>query len=223
MKPPPPMFPQHGSTTASANATATAASTALPPARSTSTPTCGSAGRGFTTLDKTPFFDADGLATLKAYAQKHHLKTYADLKPLGPVKFGAPPENRTRYFGLVGLHQVYGLNNLQFTPLAEGLNYKALDSGQVDVATIFTTDPQLQSGKYTVLDDNKKLFGFQTVAMVVKQSVLKAEGPEFAQIINKVSSLLTLQAIIKMNAAVALQQQSPDKVAHEFLAANGLV
>jgi osmoprotectant transport system substrate-binding protein len=151
------------------------------------------------------------------------LKTYEDLKGLGPVKFGAPPENRTRYFGLVGLHQVYGLNNLQFTPLAEGLNYKALDSGQVDVATIFTTDPQLQSGKYAVLQDTKKLFGFQTVAMIVKQSVLKAEGPEFEQIINKVSSLLTLQAIIKMNAAVALQQQPPDKVAHEFLAANGLV
>ena len=39
MKPPPPMLPASGLTTASANWTATVASTAFPPARMTSTPT----------------------------------------------------------------------------------------------------------------------------------------------------------------------------------------
>jgi osmoprotectant transport system substrate-binding protein len=177
---------------------------------------------GFTLLAQTPFYDADGLAALNSYAKQNGLHTIADIKKLGKVTYGAPAENRTRYFGLVGLHQVYGLNNLQFVPLAEGLNYKALDSGQVKIATIFTTDPQLQSGKYTVLDDSKKLFGFQNVAPVVKSSLVQSEGPAFEQTINKVSSLLTLPAIIKMNAAVQLDQQSPATVAHQFLAANGL-
>jgi osmoprotectant transport system substrate-binding protein len=177
---------------------------------------------GFTLLDQTPFYDADGLATLNAYAKSKNLKTIADLKALGSVSYGAPAENRTRFDGLVGLKQVYGLNGLQFVPLAEGLNYKALDSGQVKVGTIFTTDPQLQSGKYTVLTDSKKLFGFQNVAPVVKQSVVTSEGPAFSTTINKVSALLTLPAIIKMNAAVQLDQQSPATVAHQFLAANGL-
>ena len=72
------------------------------------------------------------------------------------------------------------------------------------------------------LDDSKKLFGFQNVAPVVKSSLVQSEGPAFEQTINKVSSLLTLQAIIKMNAAVQLDQQSPATVAHQFLAANGL-
>ena len=177
---------------------------------------------GFELLEQTPFFDADALAVKKAYAQQNNLHTIADIKKLGKVSYGAPAENRTRYFGLVGLHQLYGLNNLQFVPLAEGLNYKALDSGQVKVGTVFTTDPQLQSGKYTVLDDSKKLFGFQNVAPVVKASLVQAEGPAFAQTVNKVSSLLTLPAIIKMNAAVQLDQQAPATVAHQFLAANGL-
>jgi osmoprotectant transport system substrate-binding protein len=178
---------------------------------------------GFTLLDQTPFYDADGIAVKKSFAAAHGLSTIADLKKLGKVSYGAPAENRTRYFGLVGLQKLYGLNNLAFTPLAEGLNYKALDSGQVDVATIFTTDPQLQSGKYTVLTDTKKLFGFQNVAPVVKQSLLAQEGPAFAQTINKVSSLLTLAAIIKMNAAVQLDQQSAASVAKQFLQANGLL
>jgi osmoprotectant transport system substrate-binding protein len=177
---------------------------------------------GFILLQQTPFYDADALAVTKAYAQQHGLHTIADVKKLGNVSYGAPAENRTRYFGLVGLKQLYGLNNLQFVPLAEGLNYKAIDSGQVKVGTVFTTDPQLQSGKYVVLDDNKKLFGFQNVAPVVKSSLVQAEGPAFEQTVNKVSSLLTLPAIIKMNAAVQLDQQSPATVAHQFLAANGL-
>jgi osmoprotectant transport system substrate-binding protein len=177
---------------------------------------------GFVLLNQTPFFDADGLASTNAYAKAHGLTTIPDLKKLSTIKYGAPAENRTRYDGLVGLKKVYGLNNLSFVPLAEGLNYKALDSGQVQVATIFTTDPQLQSGKYTVLTDTKKLFGFQNVAPVVKQSLVTAEGPAFTTTLNKVSALLTLPAIIKMNAAVQLDQQSPSKVAHAFLAANGL-
>ncbi len=177
---------------------------------------------GFTLLNQTPFYDADGLAATKAYAKANSLSTIADLKKLSKVPYGAPAENRTRYDGLVGLEKVYGLHNLAFTPLAEGLNYKALDSGQVKVATIFTTDPQLLGGKYTVLADSKKLFGFQNVAPVLKKSLLTTEGPAFAQTINKVSALLTLPAIIKMNAAVQLDQQSASKVAHEFLAANGL-
>ncbi len=177
---------------------------------------------GFVLLDQTPFYDADGLATTKAYATSHHLVSIADLSKLGKITYGAPAENRTRYDGLVGLQKVYGLHNLNFVPLAEGLNYKSLDSGQVNVATIFTTDPQLKGGKYTVLTDAKKLFGFQNVAPVVKASVVQAEGPAFTQTINKVSSLLTLPAIIQMNAAVALDQQSPASVAQAFLKANGL-
>ncbi len=180
------------------------------------------AKHGFTLLKQTPFYDADGLATTKAYAKAHGLSTISDLKKLGKVSYGAPAENRTRYDGLVGLEKVYGLHQLTFVPLAEGLNYKALDSGQVKVATIFTTDPQLQSGKYTVLTDTQKLFGFQNVAPVVKKRLVASEGPAFAQTLNKVSALLTLPAIIKMNAAVQLDQQSPAKVAHAFLAANGL-
>jgi osmoprotectant transport system substrate-binding protein len=88
---------------------------------------------------------------------------------------------------------------------------------------VFTTDPQLTTGKYAILSDPKKVFGFQNVAPIVKQSVVSAEGPAFAQTINKVSALLTIPAIQKMNAAVALDQQPFAQVARQFLAANGLV
>jgi osmoprotectant transport system substrate-binding protein len=178
---------------------------------------------GFTLLDQTPFYDSDALGALKSYATQHHLSTISDLKALGKsVKLGGAPEFATRFEGLVGLKKEYGINPT-FKPLAIGLTYKALDTNQVQVSDVFTTDPQLTTGKYAILSDPKKVFGFQNVAPVIKQSVVKAEGPAFAQTINKVSSLLTIPAIQKMNAAVALDQQSPPAVARKFLQANGLL
>lgn len=177
---------------------------------------------GFVLLNPTPFYDTDALGALTSYAQKNHLKAIADLKKLGSaVKLGGPPEFQTRAQGLVGLKKTYGINPT-FVPLTIGLIYKSLDSGAVSVSDVFSTDPQLLSGKYVLLADPKHVFGFQNVAPIVKKSVLKAEGPAFQQTINKVSALLTVPAIQKMNEAVSVSQQSPASVAHAFLAANGL-
>ena len=177
---------------------------------------------GFTLLNATPFSDSDALGTRVAFAKKYGLVTDADLKKLGhSLTLGGAPEFATRQEGLLGLEKVYGLNPT-FKPIAIGLTYKALDSGQVQVTDVFTTDPQLTTGKYTVLTDTKKIFGFQNVAPVVKQSLLNTEGPAFAQTINAVSALLTIPALQKMNAAVSLDKQSPAAVAHAFLVANHL-
>jgi osmoprotectant transport system substrate-binding protein len=178
---------------------------------------------GFTLLAPTPFFDTDALGTLKTFATNNHLKTIADLKKLGTsLKLGGAPEFATREEGLLGLKRVYGLNPT-FVPLAIGLTYTALDTGKVQVSDVFTTDPQLTTGKYTVLTDPQNVFGFQNVAPIVKAGLITSEGPAFAQTINKVSALLTIPAIQRMNAAVAIDQQSPATVAHTFLAANGLL
>jgi len=177
---------------------------------------------GLTLLDFTPFYDADALATLPSYASAHHLTSIADLKPLGKgVTIGAPPEFATRFEGLLGLKQEYDVVPT-FKPIAIELSYKALETGQVDVQNVFSTDGQLLSGKFKVLADPKHVFGFQNVAPVVKKSVLAAEGPAFAQTLNKVSSLLTIKAIQQMNAAVSIDKQSAASVAKQFLTANGL-
>ncbi|HST55243.1 MAG TPA: glycine betaine ABC transporter substrate-binding protein [Solirubrobacteraceae bacterium] len=180
--------------------------------------------RGFTLLDKTPFFDSDALAVTSKYAAANNLSEIADLKPLGKKpRIGALPEFATRFTGLVGLKQEYGVVPT-FKPLGNsGLTYTALDSGQIDAGDVFTTDPQLQGPKYKLLKDPKFIFGFQNVAPVVSQKTLTAQGADFAATLNKVSALLTLPAVQKMNAAVILDKQSPADVAKQFLTANSLV
>lgn len=179
--------------------------------------------RGFAVLNPTPFQDADGVAVSKSYASKNGLKTISDLTKAGPFTYGGPPENGTRFQGVVGLKQAYGLSKIQFKPLPIGGQYQALDQGKVDSIAIFTTDGQLASGKYAVLPDTKGIFGFQQVVPVVSQKVLKAEGPEFQATLNAVSATLTTAAIVALNKAVQIDQQDPTKVAKAFLQANHLL
>lgn len=178
--------------------------------------------RGFSVLKPTPFQDADGLAVLNSYAKAHGLKTIADMSKVGSFTYGGPPENATRYQGVVGLKQAYGLNEINFQPLSIGSQYQALDQKKIDSIAIFTTDGQLASGKYSVLTDTKGIFGYQNVVPVVKQSVLTAEGPAFESTLNQVSALLTTDAIVALNKAVQIDQKDPGAVARAFLQANGL-
>jgi osmoprotectant transport system substrate-binding protein len=177
---------------------------------------------GLKLLNSTPFFDSNVLVTVPGYATQHGLKSIADLKPLGKsVKVGGAPEFATRFEGLPGIKQEYGVNPT-FVPIAIELSYKALESGQVNVQSVFTTDGQLLGGKFTLLADPKHVFGFQNVAPVVRGSVLAAEGPAFTETLNKVSSLLTIRAIQQMNAAVSIDKQTASSVVQRFLHANGL-
>jgi osmoprotectant transport system substrate-binding protein len=179
---------------------------------------------GFAVLNPTPFQDADGLATMKAYATQHGLKTIGDLKKVGSFTYAGPPENATRYQGVVGLKKAYGLTKVQFKPVPIGSQYQALDQGKVNSIAIFTTDPQLASGKYTVLTDPKNIFGFQNIALVINTKKLdQLGGQSFLSIINQVNALLTTPAIIAMNKAVAVDKQQPADVAKAFLQANHII
>jgi osmoprotectant transport system substrate-binding protein len=181
-------------------------------------------GRGQVISEQTPFFDVDAIATTKEFAEENGLKSVADLKKLDSFTVGARPEFRNRFQGLKGMRSEYGLTNAQFKQLALGIQYQALDSGDVDSANVFSTDAQLASGKYTVLKDPKGVFGYQHVAMVMNEDKYEAlGGQQFFDVVNSVSELLTNEAMITMNKAVALDKQDEAEVARSFLEANNLL
>jgi osmoprotectant transport system substrate-binding protein len=179
--------------------------------------------RGQAVSDPTPFQDTDGLATSKRFATKHHLRSVGDLKDVPGFELGAPPEFKSRFTGLRGMEKVYGVKDVSFKPLAIGLQYPALDKGKVDAANVFSTDAQLSTGKYTLLEDPEGVFGYQNVLFVIDQDKLDALGGDaFMDVINSVNALLTRAAMQKMNAAVDLDKRDPAGVARSFLQANGL-
>jgi osmoprotectant transport system substrate-binding protein len=181
-------------------------------------------GRGQVVSDATPFQDTDAIATTKEFATENGLKEVADLKKLDSFTLGARPEFRNRFNGLKGMREVYGIENAKFKQLALGLQYPSLDKGDVDSANVFSTDAQLASGKYTVLEDPEGVFGFQNVYFVINKDKYEAlGGQEFMDVVNSVNSLLTEEAMTSMNAAVDLDKKKPADVTKAFLEANNLL
>lgn len=179
---------------------------------------------GYTLLAQTPFSDSNALAVKPAFAKRQGVRTIADLRTLrGTVKIGALPEFRTRYEGLDGLEEVYGLRNLEVDAVESGERYSTLDSGDVDVASVFTSEGQLAGTDYVVLEDPRGLFASGHVAPILSDQILAAHGPGLQTAIDLVSKVLTTPAMRRMNAAVDLEDRLPGEVAREFLQANRLL
>jgi osmoprotectant transport system substrate-binding protein len=179
---------------------------------------------GLTLLGKTPFVDSDTFTMLTKTANKWGVKKISDLTKVKSFSYAGYPECKTRITCLLGLKNVYKLKQVKFVSLGSISVYTLLDKGQISGGDGFTTDPQQNSKKYTALVDDKHIFGFQNVAPVVSQKLLKgAIGRQMTSICNRVSSLLTVKAMRAMDKAAYSQAGTPKQIAHGFLKANGLV
>ena len=174
--------------------------------------------RGQTLLRQTPFQDRDAIAVLRTTASKYGLKKVGDLRKVPDLTLAAFPEFETRW--LPQLASRYGVRNVEFTPLAGVSSYSLLNQNKVEAAGIFTTDPQLISTKY---QEPLNMFGFQHVAPVLSKKLVSEYGTRLTSTLNRVSSLLSLRAMIAMNKAVALDKKPAASVARAFLKANKLI
>jgi osmoprotectant transport system substrate-binding protein len=159
-----------------------------------------------------------------SFAQANKLRTIADLSNLPTFTLGARPEFEARQQGFAGLQSVYRLTNAKFVPIAADARFVALDEGDVDASNVFSTDPQLATGDYRVLEDTQGLFGTQHVALLVNEKMLNSlGGDKFMSVVNAVNKELTQSAIIELNGAVDLDKRDPAEVARLFLQQRGLV
>jgi osmoprotectant transport system substrate-binding protein len=177
---------------------------------------------GFTLLAPTPFSDDEALAVTPKFAADHDIDSLADLKRVKRLRIGAPTEFSARFEGLTGLREVYGVRKPRFSALEFDQRYPALDSGKVDVAAVFTTEPQLNGSRYVVLADPRGLFAVQHVAPIINKKLLAAR-PRLRAAIDAVSARLTTQVMRRMNAAVDVDKRSPREVAAEFLRSQSLL
>ncbi len=179
---------------------------------------------GLELLNPTPFSNTDAIGVTAQYALEHRLATLRDLHKVAPtLTLGAPPQFQQGPNGLPQLEQSYAFVPATFKPLDLGSQYQALTDGTVQAADVNTTDGQLTSGNYRLLKDPHHALGWGNVVPVASPRLLDLEGPVFAATIDKVSSLLTLGTMRRLNAAVEVSHQDPAIVARNFLIAHGLI
>ena len=175
---------------------------------------------GLELLEKSAAEDNDALVVTKETADSKGLKTIEDLQPIAKdLTLAAPAEFKDRAQGIPGLKKTYDIEFGTFRPLKAGqAMVQALKNGQVDVANIFSTDPNIPANDFVVLEDTKKLYGSQNVVPLVRADV----QDKVDETLNEVSAKLTTEKLQEMLRQTDVQKKDPDQVAADFLESEGL-
>jgi glycine betaine/choline ABC-type transport system substrate-binding protein len=122
---------------------------------------------------------------------------------------------------LKGVRRRYGLRFRRFRTAKNP--YDALGSGRADIAFAFTTDPDLTTGRFVPLADDRGLFPSFHVTLLFRKKVLAHLGPDARRVMSQVQKPLTTAVLRDLDARVALGKKSPKRVASEFLREHGFV
>lgn len=164
----------------------------------------------------------DSMVVTAQTAKDKHLASISDLSSsASSMVLGAPPEFKTRVDGIAGLKREYGLTFKEFKPLDEAgpLTVQALKNGQVQVANLFSTDPNIAANRFVVLNDPKNLFGAQNIVPVMTRS--KAT-PAATKALDAVSAKLTTSVVQGLVEKVVIEKQDAATVASDWLRTNNL-
>lgn len=181
--------------------------------------------RGVAILDYAPAVNTNGLVVTRQTAQRYGLSKISDLTPIADrLVLGGPPECPVRPFCLPGLRQTYGISFRAFRIYDVGgpQTVAALESGQVDVALLFTTDPLIAARSFVLLADDRQLQLADNVAPVVRSDLLRRAPSDFRSTLDAVSARLTTEELTRLNAQVSLERQPSRDAARAWLQANGL-
>lgn len=184
------------------------------------------ANRGVTVLDYAQAENKNEVVVSLETAQRYGLRTISDLRDhASSLVFGGPPECPSRPLCLMGLRQRYGLEFESFQPLDVGgpLTVAALDGGEVDVATLFTTNPEITARGFVVLEDDFNLQPSEHLVPVVRSETARAYGKDFESVVDSVTEHFSTDTLRELNGQVEIGGRDPAEVAREWLEAVGLI
>ncbi len=181
---------------------------------------------GVTLLGYAPAQDKNGYVVTADTASALGLAKLSDLAPVaGELVFGGPPECPERLNCLPGLERVYGLTFAEFKPLDVGgpLTVAALESGDIDVGVLFTTDGVIAAKGLILLDDDQGLQPAENIVPAVGMDIVDAYGDDLVELLDEVSAAITTPDLTEMNRRAGIEQEDPAAIASGWLADNGFV
>ncbi len=169
------------------------------------------------------FNNTYGLAIRKDIAEKYNIKTYSDLaKYSSELVFGAEYDFFEREDGYKKLCDAYNFKFKSTKDLDIGLKYQSINSKEIDVMNIFTTDGQLSVSDIVVLKDDKNFYENYYCGTVVRNDVLE-KYPELEKALMKMENIITSDEMAHLNYRLEGNKEAEDVIAKEFLQEKGLL
>jgi osmoprotectant transport system substrate-binding protein len=181
---------------------------------------------GVTLLEYSPAQDKNAYVVTAETAAEFGLEKVSDLEPLASeFVFGGPPECPDRPLCLIGLRDVYGLDFAEFKPLdvAGPITIAALESGEIDLALLFSTQGIIAANGWVALEDDKGLNPAENLVPAIRVDVVDAYGNDLVDLLESVSVALTTEDLTELNKRADLDQEDPALLATEWLVEFGFV
>lgn len=172
---------------------------------------------GLRVLDKADASDQNSWTVTQSFAAKYDLTDIASLKNVTePITVGGNSELETRPYGPTALKEKYGIETAGFIPVEDGggpLTVKALVDGDIQLANIYTASPNIKSDDLVALSDPDGLFFSDNVVPIVSEKV----DEKAAEVLNKVSAVLSAEDLVSLNSESFNEQRSAEDIAAAWL------
>lgn len=181
---------------------------------------------GQTALDYSPGTDADGFVVRQETADELGLATMSDLADVaGDLVWGLAPGCPENPVCGPGLNEVYGIDistlDSESLPPCSVEIAEALNNDAIQVAQVCTTQAEIASFNFVLLEDDQELAPAQNLAPILTQELADAGGDSLAGVLNAVSELLTTEELTNLNLQIA-EQESYEDIASQWLSDNAL-
>jgi osmoprotectant transport system substrate-binding protein len=178
---------------------------------------------GLEVLTPAPAEDTNQFVANAETAERFGLTTMSSLAPVADeLTLGAPPECPQRPFCLAGLKNAYGILFDDFLPLDVGgpQTVAALQSNEVQIGLLFSTDPRIEENGFVPLIDDRQLQNAENITPVIRADELNGDVRDA---LDAVSAKLSNEAVTALVGKVVIHGEDVASVAREFLVANDLV
>jgi osmoprotectant transport system substrate-binding protein len=181
---------------------------------------------GVSVTQPSPAQDQNGVVVTRETATSLGLDSISDLQDgAADLVFGGPPECPERPLCLKGLEDRYGLSFKSFLPLDESgpATVSAIEEGEVDVALLFTTDPDIAAHDLVLLKDDRGLQPAENVVPIIRSQVVERYGRDLTEAIQQVTRRLSTSHLRALNRKIELGERDPGEVAREWLEGQGVI
>lgn len=139
------------------------------------------------------------------------------------LTLGAPADCETNPFCIPGLQRVYDVDlSEDFTALDAGVIPDALESGDIDVALLFSTSGVIADKGWVVLEDDQNMLAADNVVPIVSAELNDAY-PDLQATTDAISAGLTTENLTEMNKRFDVDREDADAIATSFLEDNDLL
>ncbi|HPX92574.1 MAG TPA: glycine betaine ABC transporter substrate-binding protein [Bacillota bacterium] len=162
-------------------------------------------------------------------ADQYGLESISDLVEVAPLlAFGAEheffsEEGSMKYGPFVAF---YGLDFKDSKAIEMALKYSAVESGNLDVTIVYSTDGMNKKVGLKVLEDDQDFFAEYNDALLVRDDLFeryREEAPDLEDVLNLLAGQFTNESMTDLTYEIDVNGKTPEEVAKDFLTNQGLI